>query len=229
MPYSVSFRATDSLYRYLILLNISYTFYIYIYLFLRQFLQVYISQLSFLVRLGIKIGRSLLYDFYLEFEGGKKRRKILRILLDDGIEERRMEWRASRCGHECAMHPRILNGEGRRGTASMSRGHQTGQARIATMPGPVGDLQRVTRRESNEVRGQTRLGLRTDARLRPSITKLCVGAVSLAPPPPLPILEPSATNFCVHTMRKSVEEAVTQWDYQCLWEAPHILSHRINQ
>lgn len=87
----------------------------------------------------------------------------------------------------------------------MSRGHQTGQARIATMPGPVGDLQRVTRRESNEVRGQTRLGLRTDARLRPSITKLCVGAVSLAP-----ILEPSATNFCVHTMRKSVEEAVTQ-------------------
>lgn len=106
----------------------------------------------------------------------------------------------------------------------MSRGHQTGQARIATMLGPVGDLQRVTRRESNEVRGQTRLGLRTDARLRPSITKLCVGAVSLAP-----ILEPSATNFCVHTMRKSVEEAVTQWDYQCLWEAPHILSHRINQ
>lgn len=31
----------------------------------------------------------------------------------------------------------------------MSRGHQTGQARIATTPGPVGDLQRVTRRELN--------------------------------------------------------------------------------
>lgn len=49
---------------------------------------------------------------------------------------------ASRCTHEFWM-------EGRRGTASMSRGHQTGQARIATTPGPVGDLQRVTRRELN--------------------------------------------------------------------------------
>lgn len=38
--------------------------------------------------------------------------------------------------------------EGHRGTASMSRGHQTGQARIATTVGPD-DLQRVARREFN--------------------------------------------------------------------------------
>lgn len=71
--------------------------YIYIYLFLRQFL-VYISQVRFLVRFGIKIGRSLLYDFFSNLKVEKK--KNSRILLDDGIEERADAATNVRCTHE---------------------------------------------------------------------------------------------------------------------------------
>lgn len=66
-----------------------------------------------------------------------------------GIPSREPEWQPRRADAvEYATHPRILWMAWHRGTASMSRGHQTGQARIATTSGP-GDLQRVTRREFN--------------------------------------------------------------------------------
>jgi len=58
-------------------------------------------------------------------------RKICAIAIDEAAVGR---WSLNACGY--TITARILWMEGHRGTASMSRGHQTGQARIASTVGP---------------------------------------------------------------------------------------------
>lgn len=122
--------------------------------------------------------------------------------------------------------------EGRRGAASMSRGHQTGQARIATTAGP-GDLQRVTRREFNRA-GSNEAGTihrRSFTLLRlsyPSDNNEIMRRKCRSPPRPSLILEPCTTNFCVyHAKRRGGDRDPMK--LPTLWEVPDILSHRVNQ
>lgn len=139
----------------------------------------------------------------------------------DRCHKGRWNWsrETSRCSRIYATHPRILWMEGRRGTASMSRGHQTGQARIATTSGPD-DLQRVTRREFNRARSNKAWNYTLTfvyVSLISTETKLHVASdLSLSlflSFSPRRALNHAGRIFFMFTMRKTVEKTVTQWNY----------------